>query len=184
MNVVMNDSIPGWNDVFSLNVLGEMAADVPSDGWIFEVNSYCGRASYVLGMNKDPDALLTCTEEFPDCPQQVPEGCYGNTSRHYNHFTFNITMEDVPNCEIITAKVPFFSKAAVFHKRINLLYFNNPWDPERTYPQVKSLEPLLDTGSIVAFNANTKIINTLSSCLVPELYDIKKEYNIIYAIRK
>ena len=184
MNLTVNDSIPGWNDIFSLNVLGGLVQEVPANGWVLEVNSYCGRASYVLGKNKKESVLLTCTEEFPDCPQEVPEGAYGNTSRHYNKFTFNITMRGIPNTESFTARVPFFSKNSQFIKPLNLVYFNAPYNLDVTREQLESLDNLIVPGTKIAFNANNDLINSIRAICRPEKYAVSKDYNILVATRR
>jgi len=185
MYIEIKDIIPGWNDVRSLTTLGELASTVQKDGWIFEIGSYCGRASYVLGSNKKPSVTLTCSDNFPDAPQPVPKGINGDEGTHYNHFTFMRTVEDVPNVEVLWGKAPLFPRFATFEKTIDILYFNEPYDPERTLLQMRTFEDagLIQSGSVVALNMKDEIKDILELLCPKAEYSSKLKYGILFATR-
>ena len=183
MYIEIKNIIPGWNDVRSLTTLGEYANDVKDNGWIFEIGSYCGRASYVLGSNKHPSVLLTCSDNFPDAPVPVPKGINGDEGTHYNHFTFIKMMEDITNLEVMWGKAPLFSKYCTFTKSIDLLYFNEPYDPEMTIIQIRAFEEvgLIKSGTVVALNMKDEIKDIID-VICPNIdYTTEQKYGILFA---
>jgi len=185
MYIELKDIIPGWNDVRSLTTLGELAATVPEDGWIFEIGSYCGRASYVLGSNKRPSVTLTCSDNFPDAPQVVPKGINGDEGTHYNHFTFMRTVENIPNVEVLWGKAPMIPRFATFSKSIDVLYFNEPYDPERTLLQLRTIEAagLIQQNTVVALNMKDEIKDIIDVLCPSTDYKTELKYGILFATK-
>ena len=59
---MMNLEIPGWATEEDLTVLEYFASEVPEDGLILEVGSFCGRSSYTLSKSCHPSVRVICID--------------------------------------------------------------------------------------------------------------------------
>jgi predicted O-methyltransferase YrrM len=64
--VMHNLNIPGWNDIYILDVLAQKAAEVPENGFIVELGALFGRSTYTLGNSKKPSVRLCTIDIWPD----------------------------------------------------------------------------------------------------------------------
>jgi|JI10StandDraft_1071094.scaffolds.fasta_scaffold608282_1 predicted O-methyltransferase YrrM len=132
-NYKINPNIPGWSSIDKLEMLAEFASQVPDDGWIVEVGSFCGRSAYAMGMNKKDSVTLTCFDLFPLHPH-LTHSDFGDQTKPYWYDEFVSNTNEVINLEAVRILTPINCKYMSFSKKINLIFI----DCVHSYEAVKS----------------------------------------------
>jgi len=179
MFIEMNDIIPGWNDYKTLSTLGHLAAGVSENGWIIEYKSYCGRASYVLGMNKKHSTRITYVDNWPDAPESVPAACLGDTEQSYNHYTFMERVSDVRNKEVIRGGMPLTPEYAKLTKTVDLLYLNNPYDSNLLIHEIQSILPDITLNGHVVIHNPRFVLEAVDKLFVNDNWKCTQDGNLL-----
>lgn len=139
MNLIINESIPGWTSRIKLETLAKLASEVPEGGWIVEIGSYVGRSSYALGMNKKDSVLLTCidpwpTEKFNQVPLRTTLYGTDHEQMHYSIEQWKKNTQGIKNVETIRMWMPLdVNSSLIFKKKAHLLFIDGGHTYEETH---------------------------------------------------
>lgn len=126
MFIELNNDLPGYSTIWTLNIIGREAKMVKNGGWIVEIGSYCGRSSYVIGKNKHPSVCLTCIDAWPSHPTPIHDNgyAYGNIAACFNYSSFLDNMATIENFNSLRCTLPIDLPYLDFSKKIDLLFFD------------------------------------------------------------
>lgn len=116
--MAFNLDIPGWMPQSELEIIEELAKDVPLGGKIVEIGSFCGRSSWCWSKSVDPSVKIYCIDIWdPDehpyyPPSKIVKG--SNSNEFTDDFGIVDSVEDafgtlenfryyVKDCHNITA---------------------------------------------------------------------------------
>jgi predicted O-methyltransferase YrrM len=148
----LNTNIPGWSSEKKLEKLAVLAGEVPYNGWIVEVGSFCGRSAYAMGMNKPNNVKLTCFDMFPDQPQEIPDTCLGDRSRPYSYQEFLRNTGEVVNLETVRAYMPLNVEYLNFSKKIDLLFIDCVHTYEAVRDDINTWHRFMAKDGIIVFD--------------------------------
>lgn len=144
--------IPGWSSEAKLLKLAELASNVPENGWIVEVGSFCGRSAYAMGMNKRDDVKLTCFDMFPDTASAIPETCHGDKRRMYSYHEFCKNTANVVNLESIRAYMPIKIEYLSFTHEVDILFIDCVHTYEAVKDDIATWYSFMKPGGIMIFD--------------------------------
>ncbi len=154
--MIVDLTIPGWSSARKLERLGELASQVPQEGTIVEVGSFCGRSAYVLGHNKHQSVKLMCVDMFPQLwmtsgpVSEYPGGetLHGDTSQYYAYETFLKNMGQVTNLDTLCAFMPLPSWVSI-NLSVDLIFIDSSHDYETVKSELDMWYPLMKPNATI-----------------------------------
>lgn len=126
MFIELDNNIVGYSSIWALSIIGREAKFVRPNGWIVEIGSFCGRSSYVLGKNKHESVKLTCVDNWPISPNEIPDSefVFGNINSCFNYSEFKNNVQSIKNLETFRCTLPLNLSNMQFSVDIDLLFFD------------------------------------------------------------
>lgn len=180
MFIEMDNSIVGYSSVWTMSIIGREAQKVRKGGWIVEIGSFCGRSSYVLGKNKPDSVKLTCIDNWPGPPNEIPDSefVFGNINSCFNYAEFMKNMHSIKNLETMRCVLPLNISHLAFSVGIDLLFFDLYPDHDLYMDQLLYWKKFMANESKILVNDYTSNRDTIDEfCLRSNLIAVD-EMNI------
>lgn len=154
MFIELDNNIVGYSSIWTLSIIGREAKSVKPNGWIVEIGSFCGRSTYVLGKNKHDSVKLTCVDNWPGPPSEIPDSefVFGNINSCFNYSEFRNNVHSIKNLETLRCTLPLNLSNMRFSVGIDLLFFDLYPDHDLYVNQLLYWHRFMGDGSKIIVN--------------------------------